>query len=179
MSASPHRPSTPGAKPGVPIRPLPAWLPARLLVAFLATAFLGSLSACAGPKSRKIKDPAEDLVTDRTARGPDERRHDLSGGASYYAEKFHGRTTASGERFDMHGMTAAHRTLPFHTIVRVIDPKTHKSVVVRINDRGPHVQGRVIDLSWAAARDLDLIERGVIQVRLKVLQWGDGSRVSD
>jgi len=101
----------------------------------------------------------------------------LSGRASWYGEKFHGRQTACGEAYDMYEFTAAHKTLPFHTIVRVIDPETNKSVVVRINDRGPYSDGRVIDLSWAAATDLDMTNRGVIPVELVVMQWGDGSRV--
>jgi rare lipoprotein A (peptidoglycan hydrolase) len=102
--------------------------------------------------------------------------HKLSGGASWYGERFHGRSTACGEPFDMYAFTAAHRSLPFHTVVRVTDPDTRKSVVVRINDRGPYDRDRVIDLSWAAARDLDMVERGVIEVELEVLTWGDGKR---
>lgn len=125
----------------------------------------------------KIDDPREDLVTERTADGPDGETHQLSGEASWYGKKFQGNKTASGERYDMYSFTAAHRTLPFHTVVRVTDPKTRKSVVVRINDRGPYVDGRVIDLSWAAARDLGLTESGPFPVEIEVLEWGDGSRV--
>lgn len=77
----------------------------------------------------------------------------------------------------MYRFTAAHKTLPFHSIVRVIEPTTNKSVVVRINDRGPYSKGRVIDLSYAAAVDLELVRDGIIHVELEVLQWGDGSRV--
>ena len=137
-------------------------------------------SACASSKSqRKIGDPRRDLITDRTAKGPDGDDHRLTGEASWYGEKFHGQQTASGEMYDMYGFTAAHKTLPFHTIVRVTDPLTRKSVVVRITDRGPYVDGRIIDLSWAAASDLGLTRHGVIPVELDVLRWGDGSRVPD
>jgi rare lipoprotein A len=87
-----------------------------------------------------------------------------SGVASYYADKFDGRRTASGETFRNGGYTAAHRTLPFGTRVRVT--RGGKSVVVRINDRGPFTRGRVIDLSKAAARDLDLIGPGHATVTL-------------
>lgn len=90
--------------------------------------------------------------------------------ASWYGRKFHGRVTASGERYDMDRLTAAHRTLPFGTRVEVRNLRNGRSVVVRINDRGPFVAGRVIDLSRAAARALDMIEAGVVPVRLRVLR---------
>jgi len=94
----------------------------------------------------------------------------LEGFASYYAEPYHGRRTASGEIFDSYrGLTAAHRTLPFNTLVRVTNKKNGREVDVRINDRGPWVQGRVIDLSVRAARQIDLVRAGVVPVKLKVL----------
>ena len=89
-----------------------------------------------------------------------------TGIASYYAHKYHGRTTASGERFDMNDMTAAHKTLPFGTRVRVTNLSNGKSITVRINDRGPFVKGRIIDLSLAAAKKLDMVNAGLAQVRL-------------
>lgn len=92
-----------------------------------------------------------------------------SGVASYYAAKFHGRRTASGETFDLNGMTAAHRTLPFGTKVRVINPRTGASVIVRINDRGPFTRGRTIDVSRAAAEQLGLIAAGHGTVELELL----------
>jgi rare lipoprotein A len=101
--------------------------------------------------------------------------HELAGQASWYGKRFQGRSTASGEPFDIKKWTAAHRTLPFQTLVRVVDNDTRKSVIVRINDRGPWSDGRVIDLSRAAAEDLDMIDRGVVSVTLEVLEWGDGS----
>lgn len=151
----------------------------RSLIVLLSLVVVGS-TACAGSNSRqKIDDPREDLITSRTAAGPDGTDHRLTGKASWYGEKFHGQQTASGEMYDMYGFTAAHKTLPFHTIVRVTDPLTRKSVVVRITDRGPYVDGRIIDLSWAAASDLGLTRHGVIPVELEVLRWGDGSRVHE
>ncbi|MEN3040446.1 MAG: septal ring lytic transglycosylase RlpA family protein [Bacteroidia bacterium] len=92
------------------------------------------------------------------------------GEASYYAPSFHGRRTASGEKYDRWALTAAHRTLPFDTYVRVTDKQTNKSVTVRINDRGPHKVGRIIDLSEKAAQELGLISRGVGMVRIEVTQ---------
>jgi rare lipoprotein A len=80
--------------------------------------------------------------------------------ASWYGPRFHGRRTASGERFDMDAFTAAHRSLPFGTRVRVESPADGRSVEVRINDRGPHIKRRVIDLSRAAARALGLLDPG-------------------
>ena len=95
-----------------------------------------------------------------------------TGVASYYAHKYHGRTTANGERFDMNDMTAAHKTLPFGTRVRVTNLNNGKSVTVRINDRGPFVKGRVIDLSLAAAKKLDMVGPGLAEVRLQTAQGG-------
>ena len=92
-----------------------------------------------------------------------------SGHASYYGRRFHGRSTASGERFDMHALTAAHRTLPFGSLVRVTNPHNGRSVTVRINDRGPFVRGRTIDLSRAAATQIGIVARGHGQVELELL----------
>lgn len=101
----------------------------------------------------------------------------LSGQASYYAHKYHGRTTASGERFNMHAMTAAHRTLPFGSVVRVTNPANGRQVTVRINDRGPFIDGRIIDLSLATAQRLDMVKAGVIPVQVEVLaSVSDASR---
>ncbi|MFL0356267.1 septal ring lytic transglycosylase RlpA family protein [Erythrobacter sp. GH1-10] len=93
-----------------------------------------------------------------------------TGVASYYGRRFHGRRTANGERFDMRGMTAAHKTLPFGTKVRVTNPRNGRSVVVRINDRGPFVRGRTIDVSRAAAEELGMVSRGHARVELDVVE---------
>lgn len=98
----------------------------------------------------------------------------LEGVASYYAHDFHGKLTSNGERFDMNDLTAAHRTFPFGTKVRVTNLENNKIVLVRVNDRGPFVEGRIIDLSLGAAKEIDLIQTGTASVRLEVLQWGDG-----
>ncbi|MFQ5671236.1 MAG: septal ring lytic transglycosylase RlpA family protein [Acidobacteriota bacterium] len=96
--------------------------------------------------------------------------HPQVGIASWYGRPFHGRLTASGERFNMHDLTAAHRTLPFHTRVRVTNLDNGKQVVVRINDRGPFRKGRIIDLSMAAARKIAMLGPGLARVRLEVLR---------
>jgi len=88
--------------------------------------------------------------------------------ASYYGAEFHGKTTANGEKFDKNKMTAAHKELPFGTIVRVT--YRGRSVVVRINDRGPFIAGREIDLSEAAARKIDMIQVGIARVKIEILK---------
>ncbi|WP_423149557.1 septal ring lytic transglycosylase RlpA family protein [Rubrolithibacter danxiaensis] len=90
-----------------------------------------------------------------------------TGKASFYASKFNGRRTSSGEKFRSSKRTAAHRTLPFGTKVKVTNLKNGKSVKVRINDRGPFVAGRIIDLSRKAARKIDMINAGVVSVKIQ------------
>ena len=92
------------------------------------------------------------------------------GVASWYGEDFHGKPTSSKEIYDMYDMTAAHNTLPFGTYVMVTNLNNNNSVIVRINDRGPFVEGRIIDLSYAAARILGMIGPGIIPVRIEILK---------
>lgn len=99
----------------------------------------------------------------------------LEGVASYYADEFHGRLTSNGETYDMNGLTAAHRTFPFGTRVRVTNLENKLTVVVRVNDRGPFKEGRVIDLSLGAAKALAMIGPGTVRVKLEVLEWGRGT----
>ncbi|WP_297456877.1 septal ring lytic transglycosylase RlpA family protein [Persephonella sp.] len=96
----------------------------------------------------------------------------FKGLASYYGKKFHGRRTASGEIYNMYKYTAAHRYLPFGTILLVKNLKNGRTVKVRINDRGPFVRGRVIDLSYAAAKKLRMLRAGVVPVIVRVLRCG-------
>src|SRR5690625_7793791 len=93
--------------------------------------------------------------------------------ASWYGEDYHGSTTANGETYDMESMTAAHRTLPFNTVVRVVNREDSSAVTVRINNRGPFVEGWVIDLSRKAARETGVIERGLVEVDLYIMEKGD------
>ena len=93
----------------------------------------------------------------------------MVGLASFYAAKFHGRRTASGEIFNTHALTAAHLTLPFGTKVKVTNLRNGKSVIVRITGRGPHVRGRIIDLSVAAAKKIGLNRAGTVRVKLEIL----------
>lgn len=105
-------------------------------------------------------------VPDKTLGGTG-RVHTEMGYASYYADKFEGKKTASGELFQQSNYTAAHKHLPFGTQVSVINLTNHKSVIVRINDRGPFVKGRIIDLSKSAAKKLDMLRSGIIKVKIK------------
>jgi rare lipoprotein A len=93
-----------------------------------------------------------------------------TGIASWYGAPYHNRRASNGEIYDMHAMTAAHRTLPLGSVVRVTDLKTNSSAVVRITDRGPFIEGRVIDLSRSAADKIGLVQRGTAEVRIDVLQ---------
>lgn len=92
-----------------------------------------------------------------------------TGMASYYANQFHGRRTSNGERFNMYAYTAAHRTHPFNTMLKVTNLANGKSVIVRVNDRGPHARKRILDLSKRAAADIDLIRHGSAKVRVEVV----------
>jgi rare lipoprotein A len=94
-----------------------------------------------------------------------------SGIASWYGPDFHGKTTSNGERYDMHAMTAAHKTLPLGVYVKVQNKENGRETVVRVNDRGPFVKGRIIDLSYAAARKLGVDLRGTAQVRVEALGY--------
>lgn len=95
--------------------------------------------------------------------------------ASYYARSFQGHRTASGERYDRRAMTCAHRRHPFGTRLRVTDLETGRKVVVEVTDRGPFTHNRLLDLSWAAARELGILERGVARVRVEVIGREDAS----
>lgn len=99
----------------------------------------------------------------------DPRGYNETGTASYYGSQHHGKRTASGEPFNQHGLTAAHRELPFGTRVQVTNLSNDKSVVVRINDRGPHTRGRLIDLSRAAAERLGMLHSGTARVRVQAI----------
>jgi rare lipoprotein A len=115
---------------------------------------LGALAACGGSKKAFTQ----------------------SGQGSYYADKFNGRATTSGEIYRPGKMTAAHNTLPFGTRIKVTNVRNGRSVKVTVNDRGPHVKGRIVDVSRKAATKLDLVEAGVVPVQLKVIKAAPGRR---
>ena len=105
-------------------------------------------------------------------------QHSTRGEASYYAGFHHGKKTASGERFNMHSLTAAHRTLPLGSKIKVTNLNNGKEVVVRVNDRGPYARGRVLDVSLGAAKKLDMIKTGTGKVSIQILHVGNNKYVS-
>ena len=97
----------------------------------------------------------------------------FKGISSYYGTDFHGRLTANGEVYDMYGLTAAHKTFPLNTICRVTNLSNGKSLILRINDRGPYVGDRILDCSYGAAKKLDFLTEGVTEVKIQIIEWGD------
>lgn len=93
----------------------------------------------------------------------------LKGTASWYGKRFHGRKTANGERYNMYGMTVAHKKLPFGTLLEVTNLENNKKIIVRVNDRGPYVGRRILDLSYAAAKELDFIHSGTTKILAQIM----------
>lgn len=152
----------------------------RVLVPGLLVIIL--TSCCGGPDYRvKVIDtPGSGLKgTQKPYEVNGERFHPISsadgyseeGVASWYGKDFHGRKTSNGETYDMHAMTAAHKTLPMNVYVRVINSSNGRQSVVRINDRGPFVRGRIIDLSYSAAKELGVVGPGTAPVRIEALGY--------
>jgi len=123
--------------------------------------------AGSGPAGQRLRRASTDATTAGIT--PTQERFTQSGKASYYARMHHGQRTANGETHDQNALVAAHRSLPFGTRVRVTNQQNGKQVVVRINDRGPFRRGRIIDVSRAAAAQLDMLDRGVVRVRIETL----------
>jgi rare lipoprotein A len=140
-------------------RPKPAICSLQIAV------FLALLIALVGCAHRKSPPPTTVPKVTVAPPGTVEK-----GIASWYGEPYHGRRTASGEVYDMNGVSASHRTLPFGTVVRVTRRDTGQAVEVRINDRGPFIEGRIIDLSYGAARKIDLDVDGIAPVKVEVLR---------
>jgi len=131
----------------------PAMLPAE------SQKKISEVSEQAAEKTPYVEEKKESVIT-----------YSEEGLATYYADKLQGHYTAFGEKYNKTEFTAAHKTLPYNTMVRVTGIDNNKSVMVRINDRGPHGQNRIIDLSKAAAKEIDLIIRGVMKVRVEVVE---------
>ena len=156
---------------------------AKLLKGALIAAGLSLLAACAGgPRSGGmgvpvVTDPAPIVsgtmrpyqIRGRWYRPEEQPRYDETGMASWYGDQFNGRPTATGERFDMHALTAAHKTLPLPGLVEVTNLANGRRIVARVNDRGPFVDGRIIDLSRGSAEALGMLAAGVGEVRVRYL----------
>ena len=120
------------------------------------------------PKSKAI------FIDPKTVNTNVKHKKRMVGISSFYAEDFHGKLTANGEIYDMYGLTAAHKTLPLNTVARVTNLENGKSLILRINDRGPYIQGRMLDCSYGAAKKLDFVQQGKTKVQVDVIEWGDG-----
>lgn len=127
--------------------------------------------AASGPPSTTTLDPIELPPPDATRARALETK---TGTASFYADKFHNRRTASGIRYDRNALVAAHRTYPFGTVLRVTNLANDRVVTVRVVDRGPFIKGRILDLSRRAAEELRFIGAGLTEVRIEVLEFGSG-----
>jgi rare lipoprotein A len=146
----------------------------QLSPAMSAPAKLGPLDLPETPTLSPVK-PTTPIVPSETAPAKETILLTQTGQASWYGYEG-GSVTATGERYNPHGMTAAHRTLAFGSKVRVINLRTGKSAIVTINDRGPFIRGRIIDLSQAAAEATGIKSSGVGNVRIEVLSYGSGKR---
>ena len=149
----------------------------------LALSVLGLLAGCAGYRTRVLDTPdSRHLKGWQRPYEVNGRRYEpllssegfeQEGIASWYGEDFHGRSTSNGETYDMYALTAAHKTLPLGVYVRAVNRRNGKAVVVRINDRGPFVGNRIIDFSYAAARQLGMTDTGTAPVRIEALGYQD------
>ena len=146
----------------------------RYIIFILILSIMGCSSAPRYAQGRSHSTP--DRSSKKIRNGSKNVKHKklMIGISSYYAEDFHGKLTANGEVYDMYGLTAAHKTLPLNTIVRVTNLDNEKSLILRINDRGPYVKGRILDCSYGAAKKLGFLANGTTQVRVEVIEWGDG-----
>ena len=124
-------------------------------------------------KKKKVKSKAI-FIDPKTVNTNVKHKKRMVGISSFYAEDFHGKLTANGEIYDMYGLTAAHKTLPLNTVARVTNLENGKSLILRINDRGPYIVGRMLDCSYGAAKKLDFIKQGKTKVQVDIIEWGDG-----
>lgn len=139
---------------------------ARRLSAIIILICASLLSACAGQRGAPMPAVTPMIELPQSSQSALPKQEGI---ASWYGQSHHGKRTASGEAFDMEALTAAHRTLPFGTMVRVTHLATNRTVTVRINDRGPFINGRIIDLSARSARELGIVQLGVARVRIEPL----------
>ncbi len=140
-----------------------------LVILMLTILFIG----CSHSNNVRRRLAAENITRENLKKDSSQARalDVIYGSASYYGRDFHGKKTANGETFDMYALTAAHKTLPFGTICKVTNLENHKTVIVRINDRGPFVDNRILDLSRGAADALGLIDKGVCRVKIDILSY--------
>ena len=125
--------------------------------------------------SRAVKNESRSLDAGKKNKSKFHKKKTVyKGVSSYYGPKFHGKLTANGEVYDMYGITAAHKEIPFNTVARVTNLDNGKSLILRINDRGPYIDGRILDCSYGAAKKLNFIKQGTANVKIEIIEWGDG-----
>ena len=130
-----------------------------------------TMSANSDHASKKVNKKKSKKIKSSTF-NPNKKTY--KGIASFYGPKFHGKLTANGEVYDMYGITAAHKEFPFNTIARVTNISNGKSLIMRINDRGPYIDGRILDCSFGAAKKLGFVNQGTTTVKIEIMEWGDG-----
>ena len=145
----------------------------RIFLLAVTIAFSASLWTGCAPHPRFRDEPVKRRKSETVKKTRYHKGQTLRGKASYYGPKFHGRKTSNGEVFDMNAMTAAHKSMPFGTILEVTNSNNGKSCRVRINDRGPFIPGRIIDLSMGAAQSIDMVGDGVVEVEIRIISLGD------
>ncbi len=153
----------------------------RVVLIGIGVIFIAAACASAPRYTSKRKPPRKKSAPSRRIEPPVTRTPSIKvrpgavfvGVASFYGPDFHGKLTANGEVYDMYGLTAAHRTMPLNTIIRVTNVANRKSLIVRINDRGPYIQGRMLDLSYGAALKLGFVSQGTTRVKVEVIEAGD------
>jgi len=148
----------------------PSFLIPFILLIAIATNACSSDIRFARHSSKSIKDTVQ--KDDNSSTNEFKVNQVLRGTCSYYGKKFHGRKTANGEVYDMYAFTAAHKSLPFNTILIVENTANGKTVQVRINDRGPYKKGRILDLSYSAAKKIGLIKTGTAKITAKIVKLG-------
>ena len=164
-----HKLQNPNSKLRIPVKGHAFW---NLLFGICSLFFLSSCAS--SPRFTKDRFTEPKVTTSRpVSAAPNGKAVSYEGIASYYAHDFHGKKTANGEIYDMHGFTAAHRSFPFGTKVRVTNLSNGKECVVRVNDRGPFKLERIMDLSLGAAEALEMMKSGTASVKLEVLEWGE------
>jgi rare lipoprotein A len=143
-----------------------------LLTIFVSCASAPRFTSKKSPNNPKKPPESETEYIERYANSGNVLEVEI-GLASYYADDFHGRLTFTEEVYDMNGTTAAHPTYPMNTIIRVTNTSNNKQITIRINDRMPQHRERIIDLSLGTARELDMVEEGIAEVKIEVLKWGE------
>ena len=147
----------------------------RVAAPLLAIALAAVIPACAGRAPRE--EPSVPGQPPPAVVSPPAKTYLETGTASWYGRDFHGRTTASGDPFDMYGVSAAHRTLPLGTVLRVTNLDNFKTITVKVNDRGPFVRSRILDLSYGAARELGAVLQGSVHVKIEAVETPERAAV--